>query len=98
MLEDRDDLGVVWDLRLAPEWRRKGIGTQLFKRAEDWMSARRCRLLKVETQNVNVPACRFYEAMGCSLGGVNRFAYPDLPEEVQLLWYKTLAQRAASSD
>ena len=47
--------------------------------------------MKVETQNVNVPACRFYARQGCVLGAINRFAYPDLPDEVQLLWYKTLS-------
>jgi hypothetical protein len=25
------------------------------------------------------------------LGAVNRGAYPDLPQEVQLLWYKSVA-------
>jgi hypothetical protein len=24
------------------------------------------------------------------LGGIRRFAYPELPHEVQLLWYKQL--------
>ncbi len=49
--------------------------------------------IKVETQNINVPACRFYLRQGCILGGINRFAYPDLPDEVQLLWYKDLTRR-----
>jgi len=44
----------------------------------------------VETQNVNVPACRFYARMGCVLGGIHRFAYPELPGEARLLWYKAL--------
>ena len=30
---------------------------------------------QIETQNVNVGACRFYAAMGCQLGAVSRFAY-----------------------
>jgi hypothetical protein len=52
--------------------------------------ARECRQLKVETQNINVPACRFYARQGCVLGVIDRFAYPTLPDEVQLLWYKDL--------
>jgi hypothetical protein len=28
--------------------------------------------------------------MGCTLGGIDRFAYPELPREVQLLWWKAL--------
>ena len=90
MPEGRPDLAVLWDLRVAPEARGRGVGTALFQAAEAWSAARGCRQLKVETQTVNVPACRFYARAGCVLGAVHRFAYPDLPDEVQLLWYKTL--------
>lgn len=90
MLEGRADLAVLWDLRVAPEARGHGVGAALFGAAEAWAAARECRQLKVETQTVNVPACRFYARMGCVLGGVHRFAYPELPDEAQLLWYKAL--------
>jgi hypothetical protein len=46
--------------------------------------------LKIETQNVNAAACRFYRKMGCTLGAIDRFAYDELPGEVQLLWQKEL--------
>jgi len=29
--------------------------------------------------------------MGCTLGAIDRFAYPGLPGEVQLRWWKALA-------
>lgn len=90
MLEGRIDLAVLWDLRVEPENRGHGVGTALFRAAEAWAVARGCRRLKVETQNVNVPACRFYARQGCLLGAINRHAYPDLPGEVQLLWHKDL--------
>jgi hypothetical protein len=45
---------------------------------------------KSETQNNNVSACRFYAKQGCVLGGINRYAYPDHPDEAQLLWYKEI--------
>jgi len=38
-----------------------------------------------------VPACRFYQKMGCTLGAIDRFAYPGQPAEVRLLWWKALA-------
>ena len=41
-------------------------------------------------QNVNVAACRFYMAMGCELSAVNLHAYPDLPDEAQLIWSLSL--------
>lgn len=93
MLERRSDLAVLWDIRVSPEARGQGVGSALFRAVEDWAVARGCRQLKIETQNINVPACRFYARQGCVLGAINRFAYRDLPDEVQLLWYKTLSER-----
>jgi GNAT superfamily N-acetyltransferase len=94
MLDGRSDLALLWDLRVAPELRRRGIGAALFAATERWAAARGCRQLKIETQNVNVPACRFYAARGCELGAVRRFAYPDLPDETQLLWFKDVGSGA----
>lgn len=90
MLEGRSELAVLWDIRVDPAVRGQRIGARLFSACEQWATSHDCRQLKVETQNVNVPACRFYQRMGCELGGINRFAYPDFPQEVQLLWYKNL--------
>jgi GNAT superfamily N-acetyltransferase len=90
MLEGRDAEAVLWDIRVRPEARSVGTGTLLFRAAETWARDRGCRTLKVETQNINVPACRFYRRMGCTLGSINRFAYADLPDEVQLMWLKEL--------
>jgi len=60
MLEGRKDLTVLWDIRVSPEVRGQGVGSGLFRAAEVWSIERGCRRLKVETQNINVPACRFY--------------------------------------
>jgi GNAT superfamily N-acetyltransferase len=90
MLEGRRDLSVLWDIRVAPDARGKGIGSALFERVEAWSQAHGCRQLKVETQNINVRACGFYARHGCKLRAVHHAAYPELPEEIQLLWYKEL--------
>ncbi len=92
MLEGRDDLAVLWDIRVSPEERGHGVGTALFRAVEAWASRKGARHLKVETQNVNVVACRFYARQGCILGVLHRFAYPELPEEAQMLWYKDLSE------
>lgn len=88
MLEGREDLAVIWDLRVAPDLRGRGLGSALFAAVETWAKAQECRQLKIETQNVNVAACRFYARQGCTLGSICRFAYSLLPEEIQLMWYK----------
>jgi len=90
MLAGRDDVAVLWDVRAAPAQRGAGVGAALFRAAGSWAGAHGCGKLKIETQNINVVACSFYRKMGCTLGGIDRFAYPELPDEVQLLWWKTL--------
>lgn len=90
MLEARSDLAVLWDIRVAPEARGQHVGSMLFQAVEVWAHERGCRQLKIETQNTNVAACRFYERQGCSLEAINRSAYRDFPDEIQLLWYKDL--------
>ncbi len=90
MLEDDDRLACLWDLRVHPDYRGKGVGHQLFARALEWARARGCHRLVVETQNINVPACRFYARQGCELGAVSRDAYEKSLNEIQLLWYRNL--------
>lgn len=90
MLEGRRDVAILWDLRVRPSSRSIGVGSALFQAVEEWSRQRGCRTPKVETQNTNFAACRFYARMGCSLGAIDRFAYPGLPDEVHLLWFKEL--------
>jgi GNAT superfamily N-acetyltransferase len=94
LLEGRQDLAVLWDIRVRPDARGLGIGTALFRHAAAWARSKGCRQMKIETQNVNVPACRFYAHMGCELGMVHRFGYAAIPavaDEAMLFWYLKLA-------
>ena len=90
MLEGRDDLAALWDIRVRPEHRWAGVGSALIRAAEDWIRARGGRMLKIETQNINVGACRFYAGMGCTLVAVDQRVYRDPPHEAQLIWFKHL--------
>jgi GNAT superfamily N-acetyltransferase len=88
VLEGRKDLSVLWDIRVKPEAR--GVGILLFRYAAEWSRRRGCRQMKIETQNVNVPACRFYQRMGAQLGEIHRYAYaavPHIEQEIILCWY-----------
>ena len=91
MLEGRKDLALLWDVRVAPAFRTSGVGSILLAAAESWSIGQGAKELKVETQNINLPACRFYESCGFELRQANAGVYPGLPNEVQLLWYKSLA-------
>ncbi len=84
----RTDGSVLWDLRVAPPYRRRGLGRRLLAFAERHVVAAGRQRLVIETQDVNVAACRFYAASGYTLEAADPFAYPDLPDEVRLVWSK----------
>jgi GNAT superfamily N-acetyltransferase len=89
----REDLAVLWDIRVHPDARRRGIGSQLFQHAVEWARSRGYGQLGIETQSVNVPACRFYLGQGCELGAIHRFGYAGsqhVAHEAMLLWYLDL--------
>ncbi len=92
MLEARMDLSVLWDIRVRLEAR--GAGIPLFRYAAEWSRLHGCTQMKIETQNVNVPACRFYQRMGARLGEIHRHGYAAVPavaHEVMLNWYLDLS-------
>jgi GNAT superfamily N-acetyltransferase len=93
MLEGLSDIACLWDIRVQPVQRGKGVGMLLFQHTVRWARERGCRRLKIETQNINVPACRFYVRMGAHLGQIHRYAYdhePRVAHETMLMWYVEL--------
>ena len=90
LLRDCPACALLWDVRVAPDARRQGVGSALLEAAEQRARERGARSLRVETQDVNVPACRFYHAHGFRLERTTPRAYAELPNEVQLLWRKAL--------
>lgn len=90
LLDGRSDVALLWDLRVAPDVRRCGIGAALLARLADAAAQAGATELRVETQQINVPACRFYAGRGFRLASARRGAYPTLPDEIQLLWTRHL--------
>src|SRR5258708_2667607 len=95
-LDDAGDLAVLWDIRVMPEWRRRGVGSALMDAVIGWGADHGCRQLKVETQSINVAACRFYAKRGCVLRAATAGAYPRFPDETQLTWFKDTHPRHAT--
>lgn len=90
MLDGRDDLAVLWDIRVREEYKHQGIGQRLFDLGREWARAEGFRQMKIECQNNNVPAVHFYHKQGAVLGAVNEYAYygdPACERETQLIWY-----------
>lgn len=87
--EEWNSTAWVWNLMLDQAVRRRGLGRALFERAVRWARRQGYRALVFETQTNNVPACKFYLAMGCRLDGLRETLYTndDLGRnEVALFW------------
>ena len=90
MLEGREDLALLWDIRVDEKYKHKGIGQQLFNMVKDFAKLNGFKQLKVECQNTNPAAVNFYHKQGMKLCCIDEYAYKDYPNEVQLLWYLDL--------
>jgi streptothricin acetyltransferase len=79
----------VEELIVDTEYRGKGVGRALMNRAIEWAKGQNFPGLTLETQDNNVPACRFYEKCGFVLGGFDLYAYKNLDNasEIALYWY-----------
>jgi len=86
----REDLAVLWDIRVHPNHKRRGIGTALFHHAARWAKAQGYNQLGLETDGSNIPACKFYAKIGCELGAIMKYGYNGVREVAEypmLLWY-----------
>lgn len=78
------------DIRIDKNCRGKGIGKLLIEKAIGWAKEKNCIGLQAETQDVNVNACKFYERLGFTLGGVDLYRYKSTEkekDEIALDWY-----------
>lgn len=93
MLDRRNDLAVLWDIRVSEKYKGQGVGQKLFDMVVTW--ARNCGLvqLKIECQNNNVAACKFYHKQGAVLCKIDEYAYYNEPayrHEAMFIWYLDL--------
>ncbi len=81
---------VAWvtDLVVAPEQRRRGIGSLLLQAAEDWARQRGCRMIIFEVQAKNQPAIRLAQKSGLEFCGYNDHYYAN--QDVALFFGRTL--------
>ena len=79
----------VEELVVDTDFRGKGVGYALMARAIAWARQQGFPGLTLETQDNNVPACKFYEKCGFVLSGFDLYAYKNLdnPSEIALYWY-----------
>lgn len=65
----------VTDLAVAPELRRKGVGSGLLLAGQEWASQRRNRRIIVELQSKNHPAICLMRKLGYEFAGYNDHYY-----------------------
>jgi streptothricin acetyltransferase len=79
------------DIAVDARSRGTGVGRALMERTVAWTNRLGLPGIRAETQNNNVPACKFYEACGFRLGGFDKDLYRGLhleTTEVALFWYR----------
>ena len=95
MLGGRDDACVLWDIRVADEYKHRGIGQKMLDLAIKDAKADGYKQMIIECQNNNVPACSFYRKQGALLSKIDMYAYYQeeaCRDEVQFVWYLDLNQ------
>ena len=89
MLGGRKDACVLWDIRVADGYKHKGIGQRLLDQGIAAAREDGYKVMIIECQNNNVPACKFYRKQGAILTKVDTKAYasePEIADEVQFVW------------
>lgn len=79
----------IEDIAVSKEFRCKGIGKQLIYKAIEWAREKDLCGLMLETQDVNLIACRFYSKIGFQIGAVDTMLYANFgsANEKAVFWY-----------
>jgi ribosomal-protein-alanine N-acetyltransferase len=75
-----DELHVL-NVAVAPEVRRRGVGTRLMSAALAYAEEKRVRIVLLEVRRSNRPALRLYRSLGFSVLGVRPRYYGDNDED-----------------
>jgi streptothricin acetyltransferase len=82
--------GYIDSIVVDSKYRNQGIGRALIQQAMEWAKTKGFPGLMLETQDNNVPACRFYESCGFALRGFDTHLYKagdSSADEIALYWY-----------
>lgn len=81
----------VEDISIVQEYRGKGVGTALIQKTIEWAKKEDMDGLALETQDINLLACRFYSKCGFKIGAVNTMLYKNLEkpfcDATAVYWY-----------
>jgi streptothricin acetyltransferase len=74
---------------ITKDWRQQGVGTALLEKAMEWAKQNNFVGLMLETQDVNVSACRFYAKNNFVIGAVDNMLYSKFSTALEkaIFWY-----------
>ena len=78
----------VLNFAVAPEFRRRGIGSQMAAKLVAKLSAQRRLRIILEVRETNLPAQLFFRENGFRAVSVLRSYYDDTPEDAYLMQYR----------
>jgi ribosomal-protein-alanine N-acetyltransferase len=90
------DAWHVMNVAVAPEHRRRGIGTELLERLFEVTSSDQRRGYTLEVRVSNTDAIRLYERLGFQSRGIRRGYYTDNREDALIMWREAAPSEKAS--
>ena len=89
-LKEEHASAIIWvtNIAVAPEWRRKGAGSDLLTAGQVWALERGARRLILETQSKNQSCIRLMQKFGYEFCGYNDQYYPT--QDVALFFGRAL--------
>ena len=79
----------------APEFRRRGVGSQMVAKLVGKLSAQRRNRIALEVRETNLAAQLFFRECGFRAVSVLREFYEDTPEDAYLMQYRFRPEKAA---
>jgi ribosomal-protein-alanine N-acetyltransferase len=90
------DAWHVMNVAVAPEFRRRGIATELLGRLFEVTAEDRRRGYTLEVRVSNVEAIQLYERLGFEARGIRRGYYTDNREDALIMWRESAPSEKAS--
>lgn len=97
LLKSWNRYGYVQSLNVDAPFRGGGVGQALLEKGIEWARQKNLPGVMLETQDINVSACKLYERAGFRLGGFDKFLYTPFhmdPPETALYWYLIFSSAA----
>jgi len=88
----------VLNFAVAPEFRRRGVGTQMIAKLIGKLSAQRRTRIALEVRETNLAAQLFFRTTGFRAVTVLRNFYEDTPEDAYVMQYRFDAESAGAVD